>query len=103
MGYYSDFEITIDGENIGSFGTEDMLKDLSKISGYTQGEGGVLDVKWYSYHEDLVSLSEKYPDKLFCLTRWGGDNGDMERIYYKDGEFQQVSCNWEPFDETKME
>jgi hypothetical protein len=103
MGYYSDFEIEVDGEIIGSWKTEDMLKDLMEISGYTMDEGGVSEAKWYSYHEDLVSLSEKYPDKLICLTKYGGDTGDIKRFYYKGGKSQQVKFTWEEFDETKLE
>ena len=41
--------------------------------------------KWYEFNEDMVKLSEMFPDVVFCLWGEGEDRDDNWRKVYNNG------------------
>ena len=39
--------------------------------------------KWYSHHEDMTELADKYPSVTFVLEGIGEEQGDVWRSFYK--------------------
>jgi hypothetical protein len=101
MGYYSDFEIDVDGKPLSDWENEGVKEVLSENIDYHVSGDGIYDAKWYDFQEDMTWLSSEYPDKLFCLTR-NAEDGIMTRFYYKNGKSHEVTYNWEPYDESKL-
>ena len=100
MGYYTDFKLSVSGGDV-----EAIAKDLSEISTYEwDDELTLYDAKWYGHQEDMIALSLKYPEVMFCLSGDGEENGDLWKCYYKNGKSQHcgVIIEFEPFDESKM-
>ena len=43
------------------------------------------EVKWYRHENDMLRLSQFFPDMTFCLEGIGEDNEDMWRKYFHNG------------------
>ena len=46
-------------------------------------------VKWYDHAEDMIMVSEKFPEMTFELEGHGEEFGDFWREYYHDGECEE--------------
>ena len=100
MGYYTDFTLRVSEGDIDA-----IARDLSEISTYEwDGDLMLYEAKWYGHHQDMITLSEKHPNTLFCLEGTGEESGDMWKTYYRNGKSQtcNVIIEFEPFDESKM-
>lgn len=104
MGYYTTYELEIDGQgenwvqgvdesgnsvrvNIG-YDHEAIQREIVQASGYSslfEGEA----IKWYGHDEEMRAISQKYPNLLFTLTGVGEEAGDMWRCYYQAGRAQR--------------
>lgn len=43
-------------------------------------------VKWYSCEEDMIALSQKHPECVFCVTGDGEDSDDFWKQYFYNGD-----------------
>lgn len=63
------------------------------------------ECKWYDHEEDMILLSQEFPNVLFKLHGEGEENGDIWDKYFMDGKMQycpaKVQCA--PFDRSKLE
>lgn len=99
MGYYIDFELEIQNidkaENIEK-SVEELCPDLVESIQYNGGvaeneiKSGFVafNAKWYERENELIALSERYPElniTLFCK----GEDDEMWVEYYKEGKFEQ--------------
>lgn len=114
MGYFTAYNLCVyEYENaMGDLVTDDRLnlvvEELKKLGviNYALREdlGFYESVKWYDHDEDMLEVSKKFPDLLFCLCGEGEDQGDIWENYYNAGRMQ--ACYAEivipPFDNTKL-
>ena len=101
MGYYTDFSLSHDSD----INDEEIADNLTKISGYKLNHDLELyQSKWYSWNNDMLSLSKMFPDVLFTLNGVGEEHGDIWRAFIKNGKMQvsKAVLMYEPFDESKM-
>lgn len=104
MGYYSHFKLDASGQPDDIKAFENYLKTKDKYDkeyyecfrAYFEEERE--STKWYEYQEDLKRLSTEFPTLLFILYREGGDAGDLEYSYYKNGKMQLCPAKY-TFDE----
>lgn len=102
MGYLTDFNLTIVG---GCVDKDDLAKTLTDITNYSWSSDLELHgAKWYDFHRNMINISEKYPDIVFCLDGVGEESGDIWRAYYQDGKFQMCKATivFDQFDKDKM-
>lgn len=105
MGYNSRFSVDIDVPK----------KDIRRVAIATEivyGDvplrelfnGGAPVWKWYDFDEDMRRVSAAHPGVLFTLTRNGEDDGDFERVFYRDGKAQTVRgvVHYPDFDPAKL-
>ena len=59
------------------------------------------EIKWYDHEENMIELSEKYPNYLFTLSGEGEESGDIWRTYFKNGKCQRVEAKI-VFDECNL-
>lgn len=96
MSYYSSFylreyknnEIVPLDKKILSFIIENIDEDLDN-------EGYVYST-WYCANEDLLEISRSFPNKIFVLERIGERTKDIERTYFKNGQYEthQAIISW---------
>lgn len=62
------------------------------------------DGKWYEYKEYITSISTSFPTVLFQVIRYGEENGDIEKSYFRNGKSwsTKVIMLFEEFDEGKL-
>lgn len=103
MGYYTKFELEIQGDmdrwvkgtdrkgntvevNLG-LDTSSILQEIKDLSGYhdTFEE----EVKWYDHETHMREISRRYPTALFILTGKGEEPGDLWRAYFQNGLCQR--------------
>lgn len=108
MGYYTNFELTTDVADAriecptcGHCKRKSNYDALVETIGYDPFEG---DCKWYSWKEDMVKHSLKYPDVLFTIDGEGEESGDVWRAYVKNGKMQveQAEIKLAAFDPSKL-
>lgn len=115
MGYYTRYTMSV--EYIQSEGSdyndyekqqEDLLADHSEYWGTSWRdviENSYNDTtKWYSHHDDLIKLSEKYPLVLITLEGEGEESGDLWKAYYLAGKYQHTKAKitFESFSKNKL-
>jgi len=101
MGYYTDFSLSHDSD----INDEEIADNLTKISGYKLDHDLELyQAKWYSWNNDMSSLSKMFPDVLFTLNGVGEEHGDIWRAFFKNGKSQMSKAvlMYEPYDESKL-
>ena len=108
MGYYTNYELTIQGTgerwvtgvdaqlnkvrvNIG-VDHDEVKKELVEIVGYNPFEDSC---KWYDNDVNMREISRRYPDLLFVLTGQGEEPNDMWRCYHKAGKRQREQAKVE--------
>jgi hypothetical protein len=112
MGYYTDYTIEYEGRNGASVDaevSEKILNRLEEISGYNvfdeYYQKFVLDdAKWYNQREDMLKLSEEFPDCLFTVNGVGEEHDDIWREFYLNGKFQKsyATLVFDYFDPLKL-
>lgn len=107
MGYYTDYIISWSG-SCSKDEDERILQDLQDLSkeefeNYGECEYSTYS-KWYNAKEDTLSLSRKYPYIFFTLEGWGSEDGDIWRIYIRDGKHQFTAAKivFEDYSPDKM-
>ena len=60
--------------------------------------------KWYDAKDDVKEVSKKYPNIIFQLDGDGEESGDIWRIYFLNGKYQncEIKTTYEPFDVNKV-
>ena len=105
MGYYIDFELQI--QNVDKVANleesvEELCPDLVESIQYNGGvakdevKSGFVafNSKWSERENELIALSERYPElniTLFCR----GEDDEMWLEFYKGGKFEQGTVNLE--------
>ena len=51
-------------------------------------------VKWYEFNDDMIELSEAFPEVTFKLHGEGEESGDIWDRYYLNGDVED--CEWAP-------
>jgi hypothetical protein len=87
MGYYTDYEISAQGEH-----ADEAVRFLTEVcSGYLGWEDcSIQEVKWYSWESDLKKASLEYPKVLFILDGIGEESPDIWRAWALDGRVERV-------------
>lgn len=62
------------------------------------------ECKWYDHQEEMIKLSNEFPDIVFYLHGEGEDNGDLWNKYYKNGKYQECYAEiiYPVYDESKL-
>ena len=109
MGYYTNYTLTIENENVPQSRLVEIDDEIMKMDvmdgslcryGVCSGED-----KWYDHDEDMLLLSTKFPEILFCLYGTGEGYEDIWRTYYQNGKMQHcpASIVYDDYDPTKMQ
>lgn len=100
MGYYTDFDLTIDGPN-GKNDYPHVIKHLrdtcyeAKYALREDGRHSGNEIDWCDYEKDLVALSLNYPLFVFHLRGeggWCGQGPDVWNAHFKNGEVQMCKA-----------
>lgn len=114
MGYYSEYSLDLDLKDT-AYKREDLIAELrnqnESAADALLPNGETADEhKWYSSDEDMLAFSKDYPDVVFALERYGLIFGDIQKYYFKNGEFIQTygsihieSFDQQPFEEVKAQ
>lgn len=94
MGYYTDYKITANPDITED---EDFVKFFEEVTDYKFNDGEIHG-KWYSYHDNMVTISKQYPYVQFTVEGSGEENGDLWIAYFLDGAYQncKVIISFEP-------
>lgn len=109
MGYYTNYTLSIENETVSQNVLAEIDAEMEKMNmldgsfcDYSQwfGEG-----KWYEHDDDMLLLSTKFPEILFCLDGDGEDFEDIWRTYYQNGRMQHcpASIVYDDYDPEKMQ
>lgn len=109
MGYYTSYVVDVSSipeekvdavykhlSNLDVFDTLDAYKNT--INGYSYS-------KWYEWENDMLSLSEEFPDVFIEIEGDGEDSDDFWKCYIKDGAQQlcPATITYEQYDPKKMQ
>lgn len=99
MGYYTRYTLNI-LEN-SEYGV-DYHGDIASISGYSSPFDD--ECKWYRHEEDMITLSERYPDVLFELIGEGEESPDFWKKYFRNGQMKicKGTVVYESFDPKSL-
>lgn len=66
------------------------LKARSESAEYALNDDGSTceSCKWYDHENELRKFSKTAPTRVFVLSGWGEDSGDIWRKYFRDGKCQ---------------
>lgn len=126
MGYYNKFKIKfIDVYDLDASLHEDIFNHICDTRGleymaseieiphmkgkwYTKMLPELIEieepVKWYDYKEDLLNLSQEFPELHIQCERWGESPEDYEMTVFKDGkmeDFKIIEDNHEVLEKLK--
>lgn len=106
MGYYTYYELSIikiDNNNSPKRQIHTILNEIinNDFKDYNPFEEAC---KWYDWESDMINLSKKYPNILFCLDGNGEEDEDLWRCYFKDGksQFCKAIISYDEYDENKL-
>ncbi len=90
MGYYSSFDLEIEG-NISSSEKKAIIQKLHEsfpVSEYAFDENGESQetVKWYDMKINMIEFSKDYPTLLFIVTREGEGQADVTKYWFRNGK-----------------
>lgn len=124
MGYYTRYELTL--EDTGKYNTSDIvsyMKEMYKESGeekfypfsYDFDDYIGLDknyylymcsdeCKWYDHTEEMLEMSKRFPNAVFCLYGVGEESEDIWYTYYKNGKSQYCPAKivFDEYDESRL-
>lgn len=111
MGYYTNYEITIDKHNSeidvqSDDFVEIVVSRLNELSDYGFDEDlSQYSIKWYDWEDHMRQLSSEFPSVLFTVNGVGEEDGDIWRAYFTNGKCQleQAIVAFPPFDESKLD
>lgn len=98
------FSFDIDKET--SAKLQEAIEDLFLWEGSGSPEDGwCFYDKWYDHDEDMLAISEQFPDLLFELHGEGENAEDLWNAYYLNGRVQHAPAQiyYEPFSISKLE
>ena len=97
MGYLTTFKLSWSGNF-------DVKSCLSLTDWGFSDENLEIYDKWYSCQDDMIQISQQYPDVLFTLSGVGDDPNDQWIEYYQNGKSQycHAKITFEPYDVNKM-
>lgn len=90
MGYYTEYEIESD---LSANTIAEELKNISGYKYYTSESDDLIwtdSIKWYDWETDMITLSHRYPNTTFIVTRIGEENGDYWKARIKNGKVDKV-------------
>ena len=65
--------------------------EAEEMLGIFDHEGNATDwYKWYEYRKDMIAISRRYPDLIFCLEGEGEDREDNWIEFFQDGSFKRL-------------
>lgn len=108
MGYYSDFEIRLQGvtdtETLDT--VIDLLQEATQYEFCTYGDGVIYSgdrYKWYGHEDDMADLSRDFPSVVFEMRITGEDSAQVQ-VFAKDGKVYRnyVEPVWPEFDESQL-
>lgn len=108
MGYYTSFCLRVENQQLDDVVKKNIynaIEELDEFELFDESENRwEVYTKWYSYREDMCSVSEKFPGILFSLWGDGEDRDDSWVEYYLDGKFQYCGSTlvYDEFDENKL-
>lgn len=120
MGYYTDYTLTASGckTDDSSYSVVPISKEVSDALYDAVRELNIFDnmgekdlefgayayAKWYDHDDDMLDLSCKFPDILFCLHGSGDSEDDKWDTYYLNGKLQvcPVVMTYEDFNPAKL-
>jgi hypothetical protein len=92
MGYYTDYELELQGKGPIYDRLKEKAYDIELCYSRSLEQvitDGLSEVKWYDHEEDLNSVSKDWPNVMFVLTCLGED-GERWRVYSMNGVAQKV-------------
>ena len=109
MGYYTYYSLAIENKNVPKNVLAEIDAEIKTMNvldgsfcryGFCSGED-----KWYYHDEDMLLLSTKFPEVLFCLDGTGEDSEDIWRTYYQNGKMQHcpASIVYDDYNPEKMQ
>lgn len=119
MGYYTYYNLdvsTVKDDNSTSFTTTNEISPLirktledevDKMGVFEVGcceDGWSGEAKWYDHEDDMLILSQRFPELLFELSGEGEESGDMWHKYFHNGAIQECYAEivYPEFDPAKM-
>ena len=96
MGYYTDFDISNNSEDV-----QAAIEDKSGYSFYC----GSMNGKWYDWFDHCIEVSKIFPEKRIIVEGDGEEKGDQWKAYFKNGKSQicKAIVTFEDYDEDKLE
>ena len=96
MGYYTDYDISENSEEI-----QEAIEEKSSYGGWYDGR---LNAKWYQCEEDCKGVSLRFPDQVIIVKGEGEEQGDIWKSYFKNGKIQTCEgvITYPEFDESKL-
>lgn len=98
MGYYTTYELSWDDESF------ELPLDFQEETGLYKEDNYSKYNTWLNSKDNMLALSEIYPDVLFTLDGYGDEYGDIWKEYYKDGKYYHSHARivYDDYDETKL-
>ena len=105
MGYYTSYNLDVN--NVKSQAEHEAITNKLKeleVMGYALHAGdwiknnnssafyGYDEAKWYDHDENMIKLSEAFPEMTFKLTGVGEEPDDRWYCLYKNGEMEQIDA-----------
>lgn len=103
MGYYTNFELRINGEKDRVKAAFERLDEITKgLLTWPNGNDAVYDIlnerslcfeaKWYERRENMAQIAEEFPDISFTLEGQGEDRDDWWVIEAQNGKAHIDYC-----------
>lgn len=113
MGYYSTFTVDVCNPKTVCLADEEtirtVIKQLRESCDYADlclGDMGesIGTAKWYDFKEDLCNFTKDRTDIILVVYRIGESDGDLEKIYFFNGKYQQEKAiiTYHPFNPEKL-
>lgn len=103
MGYYTRYTLTTTPDILDNIDFSYYFDDVTNYS--LSNVDGSETIKWYEYHENMIEISRKYPDVVFCLRGEGEESGDIWQSFYKNGKtssWKLGEIDYPKFDESEL-
>lgn len=99
MGYYTDYSVRVTGIR-NEEEADEIFEDFGDCNFYeydevirdTELQIEIMDTIWYSWEEDCLKISQKYPRITIDIDAEGEKNGDLWRARVRNGECEVVQA-----------